>query len=161
VVVVVVVDTLSPSASLDGVPGVTVRPEPALDYRCHRTAPFPAILMSRGGRFRSCADGAPARPCSDRWREAELSACCIAAALSSAVSCWHTRLSSEVATSGQLRSNMATAARFCDACLNSDRASLSVLASTFAPSLVHRSLLRVCPRAGGVRVRARGCSGAG
>jgi hypothetical protein len=74
--------------------------------------PSPCPWCWEGGGFRPWVDGAPARPCSERWREAELSACCAAAASSSAFSCWHTRRSSEVAGSGQLHSSMAAAARF-------------------------------------------------
>jgi hypothetical protein len=68
-------------------------------------------------------DGAPARPRSECWREAKFSACCAAAASSNNFSCWRTRRSSEVATSGQPRSSMAAAARFCDACRKSGSAS--------------------------------------
>jgi hypothetical protein len=57
-------------------------------------------------------DGAPAHPRSERWHEAELSACCAAAASSIAFSCWHTRRSLEVAGSGQPRNNMDTVMRF-------------------------------------------------
>jgi hypothetical protein len=56
-----------------------------------------------GGRFGPWADGAPACLRSERWREAELSACCAAAASSSAFSCWRTCRSSEVAGSEVLR----------------------------------------------------------
>jgi hypothetical protein len=41
VVVTVVVDARSPSASLDGVLGITVRPELALDCRHRRPGPSP------------------------------------------------------------------------------------------------------------------------
>jgi hypothetical protein len=51
------------------------------------------------------AEGAPARPRSDRWCEVELITCCAAAASSSAFSCWHTRRSSEVAGSGLPRNS--------------------------------------------------------
>jgi hypothetical protein len=58
---------------------------------------------------------------------------------------------------------MDVAARFCDARLKSGGASASALAlaSTLAPSLVHRSLSRVRPRAGGVDAWALGCSAVG
>jgi hypothetical protein len=71
VVVAVVVNTRSLSVSRDGVPGVVVGPEPALSCRCRRLAPFSTVLMPRGGGFGPCADGAVARPHSDRWRDAE------------------------------------------------------------------------------------------
>jgi hypothetical protein len=45
VAVVVVVDARSLSASLDGVPGITVEPEPALDRRCCGPGPASAILI--------------------------------------------------------------------------------------------------------------------
>jgi hypothetical protein len=104
-----------------------------------------------------CVDGAPARLRFERWREAELSACCAAAASSSAFSCWRTRCSSEVAASGQPRNNMAVVARFWDAHRKSGGASASALASTFAPSLA-RQLLSC---ASGVGVRPCGWSAAG
>jgi hypothetical protein len=53
VVVAVVVDTPSPLASLDGVPGVAVGPEPALDCRRRRPDPFSTVLMLGGGRVRA------------------------------------------------------------------------------------------------------------
>jgi hypothetical protein len=45
--------------------------------------------------------------------------------------------------------------------MQSGGASPSELASMFTPSLARRSLLRVCPRAGGIRAWARGCSAVG
>jgi hypothetical protein len=74
-VVVVVVDTLSSSASLDGVSGVAVGPETALDRRRRSPDFVPLSLLLRRGGFGPWADGAPARPRSKHWREAELSAC--------------------------------------------------------------------------------------
>jgi hypothetical protein len=117
VAVAVVVDTRSLSASLDG-----VLREMALD--CRRCpGPFSSALMPGGDGFGPCADVATPRPRSDRWREAELSACCTAAASSSVLSCWCTHLSLEVAASGQPRGKMAAAAMFCDARLKSGVAS--------------------------------------
>jgi hypothetical protein len=110
-----------------------------------------------GGWVRRCAEGAAFRPRSDSWLEAELSACCATANSSSALSCWRTCLSSEVAASGQPHNSMAAAARFCDARLKSGGASPPTLVSTFAPSLARRSLSCVRSRAGGVGARARGC----
>jgi hypothetical protein len=46
--------------------------------------PSPRPCCWEGGGFRPWADGAPARPCSERRREAELFACCVVAASSSA-----------------------------------------------------------------------------
>jgi hypothetical protein len=87
VVVVVVADTRSASASLDGVLGIAVRPEPAHGCRRCRPGPFSMVLMPGGGGFGPSADGPMTRPRSDRWCEAELSACCAAAASSSILSC--------------------------------------------------------------------------
>jgi hypothetical protein len=70
--------------------------------------------------------------------------------LSSAISCWHTRHSSEVAGSGQPRSSMAAAVRFWDARRKSGGASASALASAFAPSLARWLLSRAGPHAGDV-----------
>jgi hypothetical protein len=156
VVVAVVVDTPSLSASLDGVPGIMVGTEPTLDCRHHRPGPFSTVLMPGGGWpgvSGPCADGAaPAatRPHSDHWRDVELSACFAPGASSSTLSCWHTHLSLEVTASGQSCSNMAAAAKFCDARLKSSGSSPSALASMFPPSLAHRSLSWVHPRASGV-----------
>jgi hypothetical protein len=118
--------------------------------------PSPCSRCWEGGGFRLCADGAPARLHSKRWREAELSAFCDAAASSNDFSCWRTRRSSEVAASGQPRSSMAAAVRFCDARRKTGRASASALASMFTPSLARRLLLRANPLAGGIG--ARPCS---
>jgi hypothetical protein len=74
--------------------------------------PSPHPWCWEGGGFGPWADGTPGRPHSERWREAELSACCAAATSSSAFSCWRTRRSSEVTGSGQPRSSMAAVARF-------------------------------------------------
>jgi hypothetical protein len=52
-VVTMVVDALGPSTGLDGVPRVTIRPEPALDYRCCGSTPFPAVPMLRGRQVRA------------------------------------------------------------------------------------------------------------
>jgi hypothetical protein len=112
-----------------------------------------AWCWERGG-FGLWVDGAPARPRSERWREAELSACCAAAASSSAFSCWRTRRSSEVASSGQPRISMATAVRFWDAHRKSGGA--STFASAFAPPLAHRLLSGSGPHAGGVGARPCG-----
>jgi hypothetical protein len=120
--------------------------------------PSPRFRCWEGGGFGPCADGAPARPHSERWQETELSACCATAVSSNAFSCWRTRRSSEVATSGQPRISMAAAARFCDACRKSGGVSASVLASTFAPSLARRLLSRSDPRAGGIGARPCGWS---
>jgi hypothetical protein len=147
-----VVNTPDPSASLDGVVGIAVGPELTLDCRCCRPDPFSIVLMPGGG-FEPCVDGAvpaAARPRSDRWHDSELSACCATAASSSALSCWHTCLSLEVAASRQPRSKMAAAAKFCDARLKSSGASPLALASTFTPLLARRSLSWVRPQAGGV-----------
>jgi hypothetical protein len=65
--------------------------------------PSPRSQCWEGGRFGPRADGAPACLRSERWREAELSACCVAAASSSAFSCWRICRSSEVAGSEVLR----------------------------------------------------------
>jgi hypothetical protein len=110
-----------------------------------------------GGGFGPWGDGAPARPRSERWREAELSACCAAAASSSAFNCSRTRRSSEVAGSGQPHSSMATTAKFWDAHRKSDGAS----ASAFVPPLARRLLSGSGMRAGGVDARPRGWSAAG
>jgi hypothetical protein len=74
--------------------------------------PSPRSRCWEEGGFVPWADGAPARPCSERWCEAELSTCCAATASSSTFSCCRTPRSSEVAGSGQPRSSMAAAARF-------------------------------------------------
>jgi hypothetical protein len=116
--------------------------------------PSPRSRCWEGGGFGPWADDAPARLRSERWREAELSACCAAAALSNAFSCWYTRRSSKVDASEQPRSSMAAASRFCDAHRKSGGASASALASMFAPSLARWLLLRV-PRAPVAFVRAR------
>jgi hypothetical protein len=50
VTVAVVVDARSPSTSLDGVPGVVVGPELALDHRCCGPGPTSTILIPGGGR---------------------------------------------------------------------------------------------------------------
>jgi hypothetical protein len=123
--------------------------------------PSPRSQCWEGGGFGPCADGAPASPRSERWCEAELSACCAAAASSSAFSCWRTRRSSEVAASGQPRSSMAAAARFCDACLKSGGASGSALASMFAPSLARRLLSHAGLHVGGIGARPCGRSAVG
>jgi hypothetical protein len=102
--------------------------------------------------FGPWADGAPTCPRSERWREAELSTCWAAAALSNAFNCSHTRRSSEVAGSVQPSSSMATAARFWDACRKSGGAS----ALTFAPSLARRLLSGSGAHAGGVGAQPRG-----
>jgi hypothetical protein len=67
--------------------------------------PSPRSHCCEGGGFEPWADGAPARPCSERWREAEFFACWAAAASSSAFTCWCTHRSS-VAGSGQPRSSV-------------------------------------------------------
>jgi hypothetical protein len=77
--------------------------------------PSPRAWCWEEGGFGPWADGAPAHPRSERWREAELFACCAAAASSSAFSCWRTHRSSEVMGSGRPCSSMAAAARFLDA----------------------------------------------
>jgi hypothetical protein len=156
-VVVVVVDTLSSLASLDGVPGIAVGPETALDRRRRSPDSVPLSLLLRRRRVQPWADGAPAHPRSERWREAELSTCWAATASSSAFNCSRTRRSSEVAGSGQPRRSMATAARFWDARQKSGGASTSA----FAPSLVRRFLSGSVARAGGVGARPRGWSAAG
>jgi hypothetical protein len=74
--------------------------------------PSPRPWCWDGGGFRPWADGALARPHSERWREVKLSTCCVAAASSSAFNCWRTRHSSVVAGSGQPRTSMAVVARF-------------------------------------------------
>jgi hypothetical protein len=61
VVVAVVVDAGSSTASLDGVPGVMVRPETLLDRE--------------GDGFWQCAEGASLPSCTDRWHDAEFSSC--------------------------------------------------------------------------------------
>jgi hypothetical protein len=139
VAVVVFVDARSSSASFDGVPGVAVGSELALDYRCCCPGPISTVLIPVGGGFQRCAEDAAPRPRSNRWREAELSACCAAATSSSVLSYWCTRLSSEVAASGQPCSNMAAAARLCDTLLKSSGASPPALALMFALSLARRS----------------------
>jgi hypothetical protein len=114
----------------------------------------PPSLRSRcweGGGFGPCTDGAPARPRLEHWRDAEFSACAVAAS-SNAFSCLRTRRSSEVAASTQSRNSMAAAAKFCDACRKSGDA--SVLA--FVPSLVHRLLSCATPRGGGIGARSCG-----
>jgi hypothetical protein len=135
-------------------------PRPLLTADAAAPPPSSRSRCSEGGGFGPCADDAPARPRSERWREAELSACCATAASSSAFSCWRTRRSSEVAASGQSRSSMAG---FCDARQKSGGASASalVLASTFAPPLARRLLSRAGPRAGGVGALSCGWSVAG
>jgi hypothetical protein len=52
-VVAMVVDAPSPSAGLNGVPRVTIRPEPALDCQHRSPTPFCAVLMPRGRRVRA------------------------------------------------------------------------------------------------------------
>jgi hypothetical protein len=155
-VVAVVVDTFGPSTGLDGVPSIAVGPKTTLDRRCHGSNSLPVLSMLEGVGFRPWADGAPAHPRYERWREAELSACCAAAASSNAFSCWRTRRFSEVVGSGQPRSSMASAARLWDTHRKSGGASASVLASTFAPLLARRLLSRAGPRAGGVGARPCG-----
>jgi hypothetical protein len=127
-------------------------------------APPPSLRSQcwEGGEFGPCADGAPSYPRSERWREAELSSCCAVAASSNAFSCWRTHRSSEVAASGQPRSNMATTARFCDSRQKSGGASASALAlaSTFTPFLERRLLSRADSRASGVGGRPCGWSAA-
>jgi hypothetical protein len=59
--------------------------------------PSPNLWCWKGGGLGPWADGAPARPCYERWHEAELSPCCAATASSSAFNCWRTCHSSEVA----------------------------------------------------------------
>jgi hypothetical protein len=132
-VVVVVVDALSPSSSLDGVPGVTVWPELTPNHDAVTATPSPCPCCRGGGGFGPCADGAPARPRSEHCRKAELSVCCATAASSRAFNCWRTHRSSEVAGSGQPRSSMAATARFWDARWKGGGASTSGLA--FAPPL--------------------------
>jgi hypothetical protein len=160
-IVVVAVDTLDPPPGLNGVPHVAVGPKAAADYRCRGSASLLALSMLRGGGFGLCADGAPARPHSEHWHEAELSACCAVSASSSAFSCWRTRRSSEVATSGQLCSSMAATARFCDTRQKSGGPSASALPSTFTPSLARRLLSRSGLRADGVGAQSCGYSAAG
>jgi hypothetical protein len=76
-VVVVVVDALGPSSGLDSVLHVTIGPEAA-------PPPSPRSRCWEGGGFGLCADGAPARPLSEHWREAQHSACCAAVSSSNA-----------------------------------------------------------------------------
>lgn len=52
VTVAVVVDARGPSTSINGVPGVTVGPEPALDRQSCGRSSTAAILVSRGVRVR-------------------------------------------------------------------------------------------------------------
>jgi hypothetical protein len=52
-VVVVVVDALSPPASFDGVPGVAVRPETALDHRRRGSDFVPVSLRLRRRQIRA------------------------------------------------------------------------------------------------------------
>jgi hypothetical protein len=116
--------------------------------------PSPHSGCWEGGGFRPCADDAPTHPRSDCWHVAELFACCAATASTNAFSCWHTHRSSKVAASGQPRSSIATAARFCDARRKSSGASTSVLASMYAPLLAHQLLSCAGPRTNGVGTRA-------
>jgi hypothetical protein len=116
--------------------------------------PSPRPCCCEGGGFELWADGTPARPRSERWREAELSACCVAAASSNAFNCWRIRHSSEVAGSGQPRSSLAAAARFWDAHRKRGGAS----ASAFTPPLARRLLSGSGTCAGGVGARPRGWS---
>jgi hypothetical protein len=154
---VVVVETLTPSSGLDGVPRITVRPKTALDRRCRGPTSLPALSMLGRRRIRPWADGAPARPCSERWREAELSACCATTASSSPFSYWCTRRSSEVAAFGQARTSMAVAARFWDTHRKSGGASASTLVSRSCPHwcvsccrvLARVPVALVCGRAAG------------
>jgi hypothetical protein len=138
-------------------------PKRLLTAEAAAPAPPPWPRCHGGDGSWRCTEGAAPRSRADHWCEAELSACCAAAALSSALSSWNTRLSLEVATSGQPRSSIAATARFCDAHLKSGGVSSLVLpfASTFAPSLVCRLSSCVRPRANGVRARTLGCSKAG
>jgi hypothetical protein len=53
VAVAVVVDARSRLPSLDGVPGITVGPEPALDHRCCCPGHFFMVLMPGGGCVRT------------------------------------------------------------------------------------------------------------
>jgi hypothetical protein len=99
-VVAVVFNALSLPLGFYGVAGVMVGPELTPEGRCRGSDSLPASLLLEGGGFRPRADGALARPRSERYRKAELSACCATAASSSAFNCWRTRLSSEVAGSG-------------------------------------------------------------
>jgi hypothetical protein len=62
--------------------------------------PSPRPWCWEGSGFGPWADGAAARPRSERWCEAELSVCCSAAASNSAFSCWRTRRCSEVEAPG-------------------------------------------------------------
>jgi hypothetical protein len=66
-IVVVAVDTLDPPPGLNGVPHIAVGPKAAADCRCRGSASLLALSMLRGGGFGLCADGAPARPHSERW----------------------------------------------------------------------------------------------
>jgi hypothetical protein len=52
VIVAVVVDALSSSSGLDGVPGVTIGPESTIDRRCRGSdsLPTPLVLERRGIR---------------------------------------------------------------------------------------------------------------
>jgi hypothetical protein len=62
----VIVDTLDPSASLDGVLRVSVGPKPALDRQRGGPSPFPVLPISRGRWLAPCADGVPTRPRCER-----------------------------------------------------------------------------------------------
>jgi hypothetical protein len=123
--------------------------------------PSPLSRCWEGGGFGTWADGALCRPLSERWREAELSACCVVAASSNAFNCWCAHRSSEVAASEQPCSSMAAAVRFCDARRRSGNASTSAFALTFAPLSARRLLSRAAPLSGGVGARPRGWSTAG
>jgi hypothetical protein len=132
------------------VSGVAVGPELTLDRRRRGSDSIPLSLVQRS-RWIRAADDALARPRSERWHEAELSACCAAAASSNAFNCSRTHRSSEVAGSRQPRSSMAAAAKFWDA----RRKSGSASAPTFAPPLTLR-LSGSGARAGGVCARPCG-----
>jgi hypothetical protein len=153
-----VVDVFGPSAGLDDVPHIAVGPEAVPDCRCGGSGPLPTLPMLRRGWIRGvcgwCSDP-PALRALERSRALRL---LHRRRLEQRFSCWRTRRSSEVATSGHPRSSMAVVARFCDARLKSGGA--SVLASALAPSLARRSLSRVGPRAGGVGAPPRDYSAA-
>jgi hypothetical protein len=139
---VVVYDTLSSSGSLDGVPGIAVRPETALDRRRRGSDSVSLSLRLRRRRRIRTVGGRR----SERWREAELSACCAAADSSSAFNCSYTRRSSEVASSRQPHSSMAIVAKFWDA----RRKSGSASTLAFAPPSACRLLSGSGARADGV-----------
>jgi hypothetical protein len=77
-VVVVVVDALSPSSSLDRVPGVTVGPEPTPNRRCRGRDSLPLSLLQRRGWFRTVGrwhSGSPALRVLSRGRAFHLLCC--------------------------------------------------------------------------------------